>query len=110
MTSTVAAAASATPGASPSGDDARTACGDLRRSQLWGYASGDAANQLTFSMSAMFLLIYYTDVVGISAAAAGTLFLVVRVARPRRTASATSPASSRRSSSPSAWSSCWPTL
>src|SRR3712207_3340193 len=30
-------------------------------------------------MSAMFLLLYYTDVVGITAAAAGTLFLVVRV-------------------------------
>ncbi len=50
----------------------------LRLSQLLGYASGDAANNLAFSMSSMFLLIYYTDVVGISAAAAGTLFLVVR--------------------------------
>ena len=30
-------------------------------------------------MTSMFLLLYYTDVVGISAAAAGTLFLVVRV-------------------------------
>ncbi|HET6531446.1 MAG TPA: glucuronide transporter [Actinoplanes sp.] len=47
--------------------------------QYLGYAAGDAANNLAFSMSSFFLLIYYTDVVGISAAAAGTLFLVIRV-------------------------------
>src|SRR4051794_5149884 len=51
----------------------------LRLPQFFGYAAGDAANNLAFSMSSMFLLIYYTDVVGISATAAGTLFLVVRV-------------------------------
>jgi glucuronide carrier protein len=51
----------------------------LRRPQYLGYAAGDAANNLAFSMSSMFLLLYYTDVVGISAAAAGTLFLVVRM-------------------------------
>jgi glucuronide carrier protein len=47
--------------------------------QYLGYAAGDAANNLAFSMSSFFLLIYYTDVVGISAAAAGTLFLVIRI-------------------------------
>ena len=51
----------------------------LRLSQYLGYGAGDAANNLAFSMSSMFLLLYYTDVLGISAAAAGTLFLVVRV-------------------------------
>ena len=51
----------------------------LRRSQYLGYAAGDAANNLTFSMASVFLLIYYTDVAGISAATAGTLFLVVRI-------------------------------
>jgi glucuronide carrier protein len=50
----------------------------LRLPQFLGYASGDAACNLAFSMASMFLLLYYTDVVGISAAAAGTLFLVVR--------------------------------
>ena len=43
-----------------------------------GYGVGDTANNLTFSMVSSFLLIYYTDVAGIPAAA-GTLFLVVRV-------------------------------
>lgn len=51
----------------------------LRANQLLGYAAGDAANNLAFSMASMFLLLYYTDVAGIPAAAAGTLFLVVRV-------------------------------
>jgi glucuronide carrier protein len=50
----------------------------LRLPQFLGYAVGDAANNLAFSMSSMFLLIYYTDVVGISAATVGTLFLLVR--------------------------------
>ncbi|GAM74550.1 beta-glucoside transporter [Vibrio ishigakensis] len=44
-----------------------------------GYAVGDAANNLSFGMASMFLLAYYTDVLGISAAAAGTLFLVARI-------------------------------
>lgn len=51
----------------------------LGAGQYLGYASGDAANNLTFSMASAFLLIYYTDVAGISAAVAGTLFLVVRI-------------------------------
>ncbi len=51
----------------------------LRARQYLGYAGGDAANNLTFSMASAFLLIYYTDVAGIGAGAAGTLFLLVRV-------------------------------
>jgi len=51
----------------------------LRLPQFLGYAAGDAANNLAFSMSSAFLLLYYTDVAGISAAAVATLFLVVRI-------------------------------
>ena len=51
----------------------------LRLAQYAGYGAGDAANNLTFSMASAFLLIYYTNVAGIPAAEAGTLFLVVRV-------------------------------
>src|SRR3954470_5474145 len=50
----------------------------LGLAQYAGYAAGDAANNLAFSMSSMFLLLYYADVVGLDAAAVGTLFLVVR--------------------------------
>lgn len=48
---------------------------------LWnygGYAAGDAANNLVFSMSSLFLLLYYTNVVGLEAAAVGTMFLLIR--------------------------------
>jgi glucuronide carrier protein len=51
----------------------------LRLRQYLGYGAGDAANNLTFSMTSMFLLLYYTDVVGMAATTVGTLFLVVRV-------------------------------
>jgi glucuronide carrier protein len=47
--------------------------------QYLGYGAGDAANNLTFAMTSMFLLLYYTDVVGLAATTVGTLFLVVRV-------------------------------
>lgn len=51
----------------------------LPKRSLFGYGAGDAANNLAFTTATMFLLLYYTDVVGISAAAAGTLLLVVRI-------------------------------
>ncbi|WP_417555727.1 glucuronide transporter [Microbacterium sp.] len=51
----------------------------LSRLSIVGYGAGDAANNLAFTTATMFLLVYYTDVAGISAAAAGTLLLVVRI-------------------------------
>ena len=51
----------------------------LRPAQYLGYGAGDAANNLAFSLTSMFLLLYYTDVVGLAATTVGTLFLVVRV-------------------------------
>src|SRR3954468_11392466 len=44
-----------------------------------GYGLGDFANNLAFSLATTFLLYYYTDVSGLSAAAVGTMFLVVRL-------------------------------
>ena len=44
-----------------------------------GYGAGDLANNLAFTLGTTFLLLYYTDVVGISAAAVGTMFLIVRL-------------------------------
>ena len=47
--------------------------------QYLGYGAGDVANNLAFSMASVFLLLYYTDVVGIAAATVGNAVLVVRV-------------------------------
>ena len=44
-----------------------------------GYGIGDAAANFIFQTMIMFQLAFYTDAFGITAAAAGTLFLVVRV-------------------------------
>ncbi len=42
------------------------------------FAAGDAANNIAFTMSGMFLVLYYTNVVGLSGAVIGTMFLVLR--------------------------------
>ena len=44
----------------------------------FAYAAGDAANNLSFTMAGMFLILYYTNVVGVEGAVIGTMFLVVR--------------------------------
>jgi glucuronide carrier protein len=51
----------------------------LGLSSYLGYAAGDAGCNLVFSMFSMFLLLYYADAAKIGAAAAGMLFLVVRI-------------------------------
>jgi len=42
------------------------------------YAAGDAANNVSFTMAGMFLILYYTNVVGIEGGVIGTMFLVLR--------------------------------
>ncbi|MCB0911564.1 MAG: MFS transporter [Propionibacteriaceae bacterium] len=44
-----------------------------------GYAFGDLGNDFTFILAASFLLIFYTNVLGISAAIAGTIMMGVRL-------------------------------
>ena len=51
----------------------------LTISEKLGYGLGDTASNFFFQTFAIFLLYYYTDVFGISAAAAGTLLLVTRL-------------------------------
>jgi sugar (glycoside-pentoside-hexuronide) transporter len=43
------------------------------------YASSDAAGQLVFCVISFYLLNFYTDVVGLSAATAGTILLIARL-------------------------------
>lgn len=47
--------------------------------QRIGFGSGDLAQNLIYQTVSMYLLIFYTNVFGISAAAAGVMFLVVRI-------------------------------
>jgi GPH family glycoside/pentoside/hexuronide:cation symporter len=44
-----------------------------------GYGFGDAASSMFWKIFGMYSLFFYTDVVGITAAAAGTMFLVARL-------------------------------
>jgi len=47
--------------------------------QKIGFGSGDMAQNLIYQTVSMYLLIFYTNVFGISAGAAGLMFLIVRV-------------------------------
>lgn len=51
----------------------------LSQIQRIGFGSGDLAQNLIYQTVSMYLLIFYTNVFGISAAAAGVMFLVVRI-------------------------------
>lgn len=44
-----------------------------------GYAAGDFANDLTFVIAALFMMKFYTDIMGVSAALVGTLMMVAKV-------------------------------
>lgn len=51
----------------------------LKLSEKVAYGAGDFASSMFWKLFSMFLLFFYTDVVGISAAAVGTMFLVTRI-------------------------------
>nr|WP_295864659.1 MFS transporter [uncultured Chitinophaga sp.] len=44
-----------------------------------GYGFGDMASSMFWKLFGMYLLFFYTDVMGITAAAAGTMFLITRI-------------------------------
>ncbi|MFC5382033.1 glycoside-pentoside-hexuronide (GPH):cation symporter [Aquipuribacter nitratireducens] len=56
----------------------RAGAAPLRLRNYLAYAAGDAANNLTFTLAGMFLILYYTNVVGVEGAVVGSMFLVVR--------------------------------
>ena len=53
--------------------------GTLSNGRVFSYALGDVANNLAFQMTSMFLMVYMTDIVGLTAAAAGTIYAVTKV-------------------------------
>ena len=53
--------------------------GKLPWSRIFGYACGDAGCNVAFQMTGLFLLIYYTDVVGLSPVEAGGIIGFVKI-------------------------------
>lgn len=45
----------------------------------FGYMAGDLGNNMTFMLQSSFLLVFYTEVLGIEGAIAGSVFLVARI-------------------------------
>lgn len=51
----------------------------LSNGKVLSYALGDVANNLTFMMTSMFLVVYMTDIAGISAGAAGAIYGITKI-------------------------------
>ncbi len=52
---------------------------EIKLREKIGYGLGDAASSMFWKIFGMYALFFYTDVLGITAAAAGTMFLIARV-------------------------------
>jgi glucuronide carrier protein len=61
------------------GEQQEAARRPLRFTAFIGYGLGDFGCNLAFALGVGFLLYYYTDIVGLSAAAVGTMFFIVRL-------------------------------
>ena len=64
--------------APPSGDMTQRTTDRIGLAEKFGYAVGDTASNLYFQTFSLFLVYFYTDVFGLSAAAAATMLLVTR--------------------------------
>jgi GPH family glycoside/pentoside/hexuronide:cation symporter len=53
--------------------------GSISLKEKIGYGFGDMASSMFWKLFSMYLLFFYTDVMGINAAAVGTLFLITRI-------------------------------
>src|SRR5690625_2342040 len=51
----------------------------LSRRRVFGYSLGDVANNVSFQMTSLFLMAYMTDIAGVPAAIAGTIYGVTKV-------------------------------
>ena len=53
--------------------------GEIQLKEKIGYGFGDFASSMFWKLFSVYLLFYYTDVVGLAAAAVGTMFLITRI-------------------------------
>ncbi|HEY9124905.1 MAG TPA: MFS transporter [Bacteroidales bacterium] len=51
----------------------------LKLSEKIGYGFGDAASSMFWKLFGMYIMFFYTDIFGISAAVVGTMFLITRI-------------------------------
>ncbi|MGB3955058.1 MAG: glycoside-pentoside-hexuronide (GPH):cation symporter [Brooklawnia sp.] len=51
----------------------------LPNHRVFTYALGDVANNLSFQMTSMFLMVYMTDIAGLGAGIAGTIYAVTKI-------------------------------
>ena len=54
----------------------RTECTEK---DIWLFSTGNIANCLIFNMVGLYIMYYYTNIIGVSAAVAGTIFMVARL-------------------------------
>ena len=54
-------------------ETARSTTDILPRRRVVGYAMGDVANNVAFQMTSLFLMVYMTDIAGVSAGIAGAI-------------------------------------
>ena len=53
--------------------------GEASEKDIWLYSTGNFANNIIFMMVTLYVMYYYTNILGVSAAAAGTIFMVARL-------------------------------
>lgn len=53
--------------------------GEAPEKDVWLYSSGNFANNIIFMMISMYIMYYYTNILGLSAVVAGTVFMVARL-------------------------------
>ncbi|SDL81987.1 cytidylate kinase family protein [Tessaracoccus oleiagri] len=59
--------------------NASKSTGTLSRGKVFAYSLGDVANNLSFMMTSMFLMVYMTDIAGLSAGVAGTIYGITKI-------------------------------
>jgi sugar (glycoside-pentoside-hexuronide) transporter len=67
------------PQAAPTQTESASGMSRLTWTEKLGYGLGEFGSEMVWGMSITFLLYFYTDVFGISAAAAGTLLMMARI-------------------------------
>lgn len=61
------------------GTSKKGAVTECTEKDIWLFSTGNIANCLIFNMVSLYIMYYYTNILGVSAAVAGTIFMVARL-------------------------------